>query len=141
MAPFQMVGLMNERGISNSVKHLQGNVFPKIVNGYKQKNYFSKNLHHNVRIGSGYTSVNMTFHLTFFRRTWFMESWSYFSRFYLKKNHNFEYKRWSPSWRPANCQLYWKETPTNFSVHIIPKVFVSEKNLKKRELTERLSLL
>ena len=69
-----MVRLMNERGISNSVKHLQGNVFPKVVNGYKQKNYFSKNLHRIVRIGSGYTSVNMTFHLTFFRRTWFMES-------------------------------------------------------------------
>ena len=69
-----MVRLMNERGISNSVKHLQGDVFPKIVNGYKQKTIFPKTFIADVRIGFGYTSVNMTFHLTFFRRTWFMES-------------------------------------------------------------------
>ena len=58
-----MVRLMNHRHIQNPVKHLQGSLFAKIINARKKKPIAD------VRLGSKYAPVNITLHLTFFRRT------------------------------------------------------------------------
>ena len=39
-----------------------------------------------VQLGSKYASVNITLHLTFFKRTFFIENWWNFLRFCLRKN-------------------------------------------------------
>ena len=52
-----------------------------------------------------------------------MESWSYFLRFYLKKNKILSVSIKDKSCNsPEGLQPYWKEAPTHFSRHIIPKV-------------------
>ena len=63
-----MVRLMNHRRIKNQVKHLRVSISAKIVNSYKPLTIFAKKLHRNVRRGSEYASVNITLHLTFYRR-------------------------------------------------------------------------
>ena len=63
-----MVRLMNQRRIKNPVKYLRGSVFAKIVNGYKPLTIFAKKSIVDVRLCSKYGSVNVTLHLTFFRK-------------------------------------------------------------------------
>ena len=61
-----------------------------------------------IQLGSKYASVNITLHLTFLRRTKFMESWWNFLSFYLKKIKIWEVsiKVFQQSWKPATL-LAW----------------------------------
>ena len=63
-----MVCLMNQRCMYNLFKHLQGSFFVKIVKDYKPL-FLPNKLTADVRIGSTHGSVNITLHLTFFKRT------------------------------------------------------------------------
>ena len=96
---------------------------------WRVANYFrKKSTIVDVQLGSKYASANVTLHLTFFRRTLFIETWWNFLRCYLKQNKILSMRLKDKSCNsPEGLQLYQEETP-------------AETNFKKRKLVKRLRL-